>query len=159
MAVKWLFVLSTGYKYPLKNQGYSLSNSGKKVQLLADAGEVQERARGGCAGASMGGRDSRGQTRFTHTLFQTVLNWPQTQRPAGMSTWMLQRYHRKSLILSPWTLVQTPRRSGQTKFSKTLAQLSFPSLCTFCIVAAIYFNLVFETGPPSVAWPVLELTL
>lgn len=53
--------------------------------------------------------------------------------------------------------MQMPRRSGWTGFSKTLAQLSFPSLCTFCIVAAIYFNLVFDTGPPSVAWAGLEL--
>lgn len=47
--------------------------------------------------------------------------------------------------------MQMPRRSGWTGFSKTLAQQNFPSLCTFCIVAANYFNLVFETGPPFVA--------
>lgn len=69
MAVKWLFMLSTGYKYPLEKQGYSLSNSGKKVQLLADAGEVQERARGGCAGANMGGEgQSRTDMPHAHPL-------------------------------------------------------------------------------------------
>lgn len=68
MAVKWLFMLSMGYKYPLENQGYCLSNSEKKVPLLADA-EVQERARGGCAEARMGGEgQSRTDTPHAHLL-------------------------------------------------------------------------------------------
>lgn len=42
-----------------------MSNSGKKVQLLADAGEMQERARGGCPGVSTG-REGQSRTDMPH---------------------------------------------------------------------------------------------
>lgn len=42
-----------------------MSNSEKKLQLLADAGEMQEKARGGCPGVSTG-REGQSRTDMPH---------------------------------------------------------------------------------------------